>query len=121
MQFMNAFNDDIESNRYSWKIMEGCNFKNCSHIFPTQQRDVQNLLKCWEKDKNVDKVIIFGSSVTSACNPWSDIDVFVQVKHPVDKFNKPDCVVPFDIWTNFDVDDRLLAEILKTGVVVYEQ
>ena len=26
----------------------------------------------------INKIIIFGSSVTSACNPWSDIDIYID-------------------------------------------
>ena len=49
MQFMKVFDND-EPNKHSWKIMDGCDFKNCSHIFPTQQRDIQNLLRYWERE-----------------------------------------------------------------------
>ena len=117
MQNMTVFKDE---NRMSWNVVKGVTFQNCPLIFPTQQKDVQNLLDGWKDDSNIVKVIIFGSSVTSACNPWSDIDVYVEVKKPVERFSKPGCVVPFDIWTNYDVDDRLLEEINRTGVIVYE-
>lgn len=103
----------------TWRVVCEKPFKNCEHIFPTQQNDVSNLIDLQKDDSNVEKIIIFGSSVTSACNPWSDIDVYMQVKEPVNRIKKPKCVVPFDIWTNYDVDDRLLAEIMEKGVVVY--
>lgn len=107
--------------RESWGVFSPKYFKNCEFIFPTQQKDVYNLLQLWKNDKNIKKVVIFGSSVTSACNPWSDIDIYAELVEEVDRLKKPECVVPFDIWTNYDVDDRLLEEIERTGVVVYEQ
>ena len=104
-----------------WRVVCKEPFMNCSHIFPTQQQDVYNLIQLQKDDSRVEKIIIFGSSVTSACNPWSDIDVYFQVTESIDRFKKPKCVVPFDVWTNYDVDDRLLKEIEDTGVVVYEK
>ena len=120
MQNMNLSEDD-KKDFITWNVVDGCDFYNCSRIFPTQQRDVQNLLDLWRNDSNIKRVIIFGSSVTTACNPWSDIDVFVDIKEPVDVLKKPECVVNFDIWTNFDVDSRLMSEISDKGVVVYER
>lgn len=55
------------------------------------------------------RIIIFGSSVTSACNPWSDIDVFVELDKDA-RLEKPQTGVPIDLWTNYDVDDRLMQE-----------
>lgn len=47
-------------------------YMNANLIFPTQQRDVYHIIKICRQDPNIKKVVIFGSSVTSACNPWSD-------------------------------------------------
>ena len=55
-------------------------FKNINLIFPTQQQDVYNLIQASIPDKNIRKIIIFGNSVTKACNPWSDIDVYFEKK-----------------------------------------
>ena len=89
-------------------------------IFPTQQLDVSKIIQRFSQNENVKKIIIFGSSVTSACNPWSDIDVFVELKRE-DTLRKPKVGVPIDLWTNYDVDDRLMQEISEKGVVVYER
>ncbi len=89
-------------------------------IFPTQQLDVSRIIKSLSQNQNVRKIIIFGSSVTSACNPWSDIDVFVDLKRR-EILRKPKVGVPIDLWTNYDVDERLMHEIKEKGVVVYER
>lgn len=56
-------------------------------------------------DADVRKVIIFVSSMTSARNLWSDINVYFGL----------------DTWTNFTVDTDLLHEVLEKGVVMFEQ
>lgn len=95
-------------------------FKNVEHIFPTQQRDVSTIVAKATLDSNIKEVIIFGSSVTDACNPWSDIDVYFNLEE--------DKLLPYfgistglDAWTNFLVDDYLMKEIKEKGVVVFER
>lgn len=56
-----------------------------------------------EKYLNVEKIF-----------PTQQKDVGAIVKSP--RFE-----VPTDIWTNYDVDERLLSEIREKGVVVYER
>lgn len=105
-----------------WKvcISEEERFQNVEKIFPLQQRDVGRIVDVLSKDEAVEKVIIFGSSVTSACNPWSDIDIYMKLREEKN-IRMPKVGVPTDVWTNFDVDDRLMAEINEKGVVVYDK
>jgi predicted nucleotidyltransferase len=106
----------------AWRCIleENDRFQNANHIFPTQQRDVASIIKEWEKDSRIKKITIFGSSVTSACNPWSDVDIYVELNS--DFYPRiPKIENPADVFTNFEVDDRLLEEINRTGVVVYEK
>lgn len=103
-----------------WKIVDGVNFKNAGMIFPTQQRDVNLIVNTLSMDGSVRKIVVFGSSVTSACNPWSDIDLYVELSAEKN-IRAPRVEVPVDLWTNYDVDERLLAEIEENGVVVWEQ
>lgn len=103
-----------------WKIVSNDNFLNQSLIFPTQQRDVGSLIKEFSTRTAVKKIVIFGSSVTTACNPWSDIDVYVELSEDIN-LRPPHFEVPVDLWTNFDVDERLLEEITENGVTVYEK
>lgn len=101
-----------------WKVCVDPRFQNADKIFPTQQKDVAILLEVMQSQEHVKRVVIFGSSVTSACNPWSDLDVFVELSDNV-KVKKPNLSVPLDLWTNYDVDDRLRMEIEESGVTVF--
>lgn len=103
-----------------WKIVTDDRYLNQERIFPTQQKDVSTLIEHFKKIPEVKQVVIFGSSVTSACNPWSDIDVFLNISECV-QVRAPRLQVPVDLWTNYDVDDRLLSEIAEKGVIVYER
>ena len=103
-----------------WKVFSE-EFLNANRIFPTQQRDVKKLIDVCKLDSNIKRIVIFGSSVTSLCNPWSDIDVYLELENDLrlPRINNPDAI--YDKWTNFTVDERLMDEITKTGVVVYER
>lgn len=103
-----------------WKIVTDEAYLNQELIFPTQQRDVNTLIQYFQKIPEIKQVRIFGSSVTSACNPWSDIDVFLDMSEYV-PLRAPRVAVPVDLWTNFDADDRFMREIEEKGVVVYER
>ena len=97
-------------------------FLNAAYIFPTKQRAVHAMIEVCKKDINVRKLIIFGSSVTSAFHPWSDIDAYFELISPVPNlpFTAEDNQA-WDRWSNFSVDSNLLAEIQEKGVVVYDQ
>lgn len=95
-------------------------FDNVTLIFPTQQQDVSALVQTLHDNVNVQKVVVFGSSVTSACNPWSDIDLYVELKTE-EQLRLPRVGTEVDLWTNFDVDDRLMQEIDEKGVCVYKR
>lgn len=103
----------------AWKVCVP-GFQNAENIFPTQQRDVLKIVTVAMSDKNIERVTIFGSSVTLACNPWSDIDAYFDILEdkPLPFFGLENSL---DAWTNFSVDKDLKAEIIKTGVVVYER
>ena len=96
-------------------------FQNIHRIFPLKQKAVYDLIEVCRKDSNIKKIIVFGSSTTAACNPWSDIDVYFEM----DKMPQHYPIVGnpqhnFDKWCNFTASEKLLNEINKKGVVVYE-
>ena len=93
-------------------------FVNCSKIYPIQQKKVRAILDAVKDDPNVKKVMIFGSSTQYSCTIDSDVDVFIELKKnsPIDISG---ISYEFDLWTNYNVDERLLKEIEKTGVKVY--
>lgn len=103
-----------------WKVCIQEPFLNCERIFPTKQKYVKQLLDVYRQDENVLSVVVFGSSVTSACNPWSDVDLYVTL---AEEKRIPGCEVEtsVDLWTNFTVDERLYREIQKKGVLVYKR
>ena len=96
-------------------------FKNINLIFPTQQQDVYDLIQASIPDKNIRKIIIFGSSVTKACNPWSDIDVYFEKKKEGAFPVVGSHTAVYDKWDNFSVSKELYDEIKEKGVVVYER
>lgn len=104
-----------------WRVVSKP-FQNASRIFPTKQRAVCAMVEKCRRDSNVKKLTIFGSSVTSACHPWSDIDAYFEISEPVR--NLPFTMEngdSWDRWSNFTVDKQLLEEIRAKGVVVYER
>ena len=103
-------------------------YKNCSFIHPLQQRNVAEMIQGLLSSKYADdicSIIIFGSSVTDRCHVGSDIDIFVvlsdNIKEPYPKLINKAYNFPYDLWTNKTIDERLLAEIQKTGVNVYDK
>lgn len=104
-----------------WNICIDRPFKNCSFVYPIQQRKVRALIDELSKNENVLLIVIFGSSVSERCHIDSDVDVYVRLQH--EQHNLIPCCFDFayDLWTNFTVDDRLKEEIRKGGVWVYER
>lgn len=104
------------------KCFKRLTFDNIKLIFPLKQKAVYEMIQVCKNDKNVKKIIIFGSSVTGACNPWSDIDIYFELENPVNKLSfAKNNNQAWDRWSNFSVNDNLKNEILKTGVVVYDR
>ena len=95
-------------------------FLNCDKIFPIQQRKVAEILDNIKNNKNVVKVIVFGSSVTYQCHQGSDVDIYFELQENVNPLIKS-YNFDYDYWDNFSVDERLYLEIMKKGVIVYER
>ncbi len=96
-------------------------FMNAEHIHPLQQENVAEIVKDFSADPNIVKVIIFGSSVTRKCHIGSDIDFYVVPIDPELLNGRHRFSFKYDRWTPEMVDERMLNEILTTGVVVYER
>lgn len=104
-----------------WRLVSD-NFLNARRIFPTKQKHVADMVKTCMKDKNVKRAVVFGSSVTAACNPWSDIDIYFELDEEKPNLpTYPSNKVVWDKWTNFSVSPELLKEIEQKGVTVYER
>lgn len=97
-------------------------FKNIHRIFPTQQTEIAKMIEVCKKIPNIKRIIIFGSSVTAQCNPWSDIDIYFDTEHEMTKLPVvKGTEAIWDKWDTFSIDTNLLNEITKTGVIVYER
>lgn len=110
-----------------WNLINQKNsdIQNIRKVFPTQQEDVAMLVRAIKKTGIAKKIVIFGSSVRSVCNPWSDIDIYCEIDKPFEpqepyRFFDHALDVSIDLWDNFSVDARLMKEIQETGVIVYE-
>ena len=104
-----------------WKICIEKPFRNCRRIFPIQQKKVKKIIQCLEDNDNVLRIIVFGSSVTTLCHIDSDVDLYVELEHEQGHLIREPMDFVFDLWTNYTVDERMLKEIRKKGVVVYEK
>ena len=102
--------------------MEEAYLKNIQRIFPSKQDDVRKMVEVCQNEKNVKKIIIFGSATTNKCNSESDIDIFYEFEQEPNAYpsTKSNSAI-FDKWDNFNVDDRMLEEIRQNGVLVYER
>ena len=104
-----------------WKAVAK-NFKNINRIFPTKQAYVAKIIDKAKEDKNIRRVIIFGSATLPRCNLWSDIDIYFECdEEPMRLPSIADNEQAFDKFTNFGISDDFQREILETGVVVYER
>lgn len=113
--------NDKDRNTSKWRAFTKP-FLNINKIFPTQQEDVGKMIEVCKKIPNIKKIIIFGSSVTSRCNPWSDIDIFFETEREMNRWPSIGShTAVFDKWDNFTVDEKLMDEINRTGVLVYER
>ena len=104
-----------------WKIVVKDTFKNCEYIYPIQQKKVLQIIEYLKNNKYVNKIIIFGSSVTEKCTINSDVDIYVELTKNMNIFKDKYFNFIYDLWTNFQVDEKLYKEIKEKGVVVYEK
>lgn len=105
---------------YKYKICIDYPFYNCNRIFPNQQKYVKTIIDELKHDSNINKIIIFGSSLSPSCHIDSDIDVYLELKEDK-KVKFPNINKAYDYWNNFTVNDSLMSEINRNGVTVYEK
>lgn len=104
-----------------WKIVTKEHFKNQELVFPAAQESVLQIIKNAEKYAAVKKIIVFGSCVESRFSPMSDIDIFVDQDSDERYLLGKGLMRGVDYWTARTVDESLMEEIRKKGVVVYER
>ena len=104
-----------------WKAVAD-KFRNINLIFPTKQKAVSDIVKMCRADKNIHRVIVFGSAVTPRCNLWSDIDIYFEFRRNPWKYPiLGNAAQSLDKFCNFSVSKDFQKEIISKGVVVYEQ
>ena len=104
-----------------WRVCIQDPFDNCEKIYPIQQKKVQQMISNLKDDTNVEKLIVFGSSVQDTCHTGSDVDFYIVLKQDRKIIFKETLSFIYDIWTNYTVDSRMYEEIKKKGVTVYER
>lgn len=111
-----------------WNLIHEKNreIKNIRKIYPLKQGVVGDIVRAVDGYTAIDKVIVFGSSVTSLCNPWSAVDIYFEncIGYPWglrEHISKEYALQSLDVWTNEMVDETLLREIETKGVIVYER
>jgi len=104
-----------------WRVCIQDPFKNCEKIYPIQQKKVKQMINNIKEDSNVEKIVVFGSSVQDTCHTGSDVDFYIVLKQDQKITFKETLSFMYDIWTNYTVDSRMYEEITKKGVTVYER
>ena len=89
--------------------------------YPIQQKKVKQMINKIKDDSNVEKIVVFGSSVQDTCHMGSDVDFYIVLKQDQKITFKETLSFMYDIWTNYTVDSRMYEEITKKGVTVYER
>ena len=104
-----------------WRVCIQDPFGNCEKIYPIQQKKVKQMINNIKEDSNVEKIVVFGSSVQDTCHMGSDVDFYIVLKQDQKITFKETLSFIYDIWTNYTVDSRMYEEITKKGVTVYER
>lgn len=118
--------------RETWiipKRIEHMYIPNLEYVFPLMMPEVSNIVKSLSKLEFVEKIVVFGSAVTTAANPWSDLDIYVEVDKDCDvnlsKHLPLDSRFAIDLWTNRMLEDcdatNFKNEVDKKGVVIWER
>lgn len=114
----------MDNMKYMWDfpVMEGISFRNANRVHPLQQKRVQKLIGEFGKDKNIRRVVLFGSSLEFRCSSNSDIDLYIE-KYDTEKKLEyvPELDCETDIITNLPPDNKLYQKIEQTGLLLFER
>lgn len=113
--------DNMKS-MWDFPVCEEVSFRNANRVHPLMQVRVEKLIQNMYRDKNIRKLVLFGSSLEFRCNSSSDIDIYIE-KYEKDKKleSLPDLDCEVDIVTNLSPDSKLYREIDKTGLLLFER
>lgn len=129
-----VLSDSWEKNKekiFYFPIVVNNDSYDCARIHPLMQKKVNDIYNEIKKNKIIEKVIIFGSSVNIRCNKNSDLDIAIKIKD--DNFNRENQNLISEviqeisdynsdiIWLNtIDVESQLYRNISSKGVIIYE-
>lgn len=97
------------------------------YIFPNKQKDVQKAFEIAKKQEKIERLILFGSSLTYSCGIGSDIDIaidaptvtsedeFCKIIKPIKKtLNSESDILHFNSIKN----ELLKSEIVEKGLII---
>lgn len=107
---------------WDFPVKEGVVFQNANRVHPLMQVRVEKLIHELKKDKNIRRLILYGSSLEFRCSSASDIDLYIE-KYDSEKklayLPELDCEV--DIITNLKPGNKLYQKIEETGLLLFER
>ena len=126
----NSWEENKNKKFYFPIIVQNNNYE-CNRIHPLKQKVVSDIYDYIKGKKEIQKVIIFGSSVNIRCNKKSDIDIAIELKdsyytrviqNEISESIQEICEYNSDIlWLNkIEQNTILYNNINKKGVVIYE-
>ncbi|MCD8134123.1 MAG: hypothetical protein LUE19_09785 [Clostridiales bacterium] len=65
-------------NMWDFPLVDGVAFSDANRIHPLMQKRVDTLIRALSKDRNIRRVILFGSSLEFRCDSRSDIDLYIE-------------------------------------------
>lgn len=121
----------------SWKfttIVDKEAFKNVNKIHPLKQKLVKEIVSKAKNDKEVKRIIVFGSSTRYDCDITSDLDICIDWYSPC--YDEEGVLKPFtrsmrkaissitkglaDVVNYNYLNDTDIADAVNKGVIVYE-
>ena len=107
---------------WDFPVVDGADFENANRIHPLMQKRIQMILNTLIRDKNLKRLILFGSSLEFRCSSYSDIDLLAETyDHEQRLADIPDVGCDIDIITNLAHTSRLYREIDETGLLLFER
>lgn len=107
---------------WDFPVAEGVSFPDANRVHPLMQKRIDRLIQELTKDSNIQKIVLFGSSLEFRCDSNSDIDLYIE-KYDREKALRsfPDLDCEVDVITNLPHESSLYKEIDKTGLLLFER
>lgn len=98
-------------------------FQNIEYVHPLKQEDIYKIITAWQPDKNVKKIVIFGSAVRFNCNSYSDIDLYAELEDPnrIPKIPYSKVMSEVDLLYDVPKESNIWKSISRDGIVVFER